>query len=45
MDFEIKKKYDKSYQRQPFSDPYYVKLVDVHGLDRLVNEIKVINLI
>lgn len=37
----MKKKYEKLYERNPFEDPYYVKLKDLHGFERLNYEISV----
>ncbi|CAD8121632.1 unnamed protein product [Paramecium sonneborni] len=40
---KIKKKYEKLYERNPFEDPYYVKLKDLHGFERLQYEINAYN--
>ncbi|CAD8104211.1 unnamed protein product [Paramecium primaurelia] len=42
-DDKIKKKYEKLYERNPFEDPYYVKLKDLHGFERLHHEINAYN--
>ncbi|CAD8110743.1 unnamed protein product [Paramecium primaurelia] len=36
---KLKKKYEKLSERNPFEDPYYVKLVDLHGFERLQYEL------
>ncbi|CAD8091567.1 unnamed protein product [Paramecium primaurelia] len=37
---KIIKRYDKQYQRNPFQDPYYIQLVPLTGLSRLIYELK-----
>ncbi|CAD8122391.1 unnamed protein product [Paramecium sonneborni] len=40
---KIKKKFEKLYERNPFEDPYYVKLIDLHGFERLKYELNAYN--
>ncbi|CAK63943.1 unnamed protein product (macronuclear) [Paramecium tetraurelia] len=40
---KLKGKFKKLYERNPFEDPYYVKLQDLHGFERLHYEINAYN--
>ncbi|CAD8111921.1 unnamed protein product [Paramecium sonneborni] len=42
-EYKIKRKFEKLYERNPFEDPYYVKLVDLHGFERLKYELNAYN--